>query len=121
MTSFTHRALRSRLIEEFADDPKTVAEVTSARGAVDIVAALAETYAKYMDLLRTFGRARDNMGESVRHEIGHAAEKRETALLDIMRFFELTEVRGRTIVVRREGDTGLSIQYRAAASFVEKA
>lgn len=120
MTSFTHSALRGRIIAEFADDPKTVAEVTSARGATDIAAALAETYSNYMDLLRAFGRSRNNLGECVRYEIGRAAEKRETALLEIMRFFELTEVRGRAVVVRREGDTGLSIQYRGDASFAGK-
>lgn len=113
----THNALRRRLVSEFADDPETITKVIGAKNTADLAAALGETYAVYMEILRNCGRSSDTLANNQRDKIAKAAEKRESVLLEVMRFFEIREAHGRNVIVRREGDGGLSVRFRAREEF----
>lgn len=115
MTDLTYRALRQRLVSEFADDPGTVSDVVEARDITPIAVTLAKAYTRYMELLRSLSLSESNIARDMRHEITEAAERREVALLEIMRFFDLHEIRDRDVVVRRSGEAGLSVWYRTFA------
>ena len=111
MTVGSYAGVARRVIREFPDDPVLVHHVLNADGLAPILTALAESFAAAAEanvVARTGARDAGDVATTVER----AVERRETALLDIMQFFDLQEVCGRDIVVRRASEAGLSVRRR---------
>ena len=114
MTVGSYTGVAQRVIREFPDDPVLLRQVLNANALAPIVTALAESFVAASEAQVAVVNRTGSWGPAHTNALDRAAERREEAILDLMRFFELREVRGRDVVVRRSGDIGLSVQYRAA-------
>ena len=114
MTAGSYKGVADRLIREFAEDPALVRDVLNAEDLPGILTALAESLVVTADPSVEIQPSQAAKAAVPSNHKNNVVERRQTALTEIMQFFELREVRGRALVVRRHGEGGLCIEYRRA-------
>jgi hypothetical protein len=111
MTVGAYAGVADRVVRDFPDDPVLVRQVLKANSLAPIITALAESFAAATEANVALRKsAAVSNTDRAAETVEWAVQRREAALIDIMQFFELNEVRAGELVVRRTGEGGLSIR-----------